>query len=77
MINVNTPSIESENEKNKINPNIARNIPKVIGINSGKMKMSTPVTNGIAETTEGILKLKNRTPKATKYPPAIRYRKSG
>jgi hypothetical protein len=69
--------MDSENEKNNINPNMARNIPKVIGINSGKMKISTPVTNGIAETRDGILKLKKRTPKATKYPPAIRYRKSG
>ncbi len=77
MINVSTPSIESENEKNKIKPNIARNIPKVIGINSGKMKINTPVTNGIAETMDGILKLKNRTPNATRYPPAIKYRKSG
>ncbi len=74
---VRTPRMESEKEKNKINPNRARNIPKVMGISSGKMKINTPVTSGIAETIDGILKLKKRTPSATRYPPAIRYRKSG
>ena len=74
---VSTPRIDSEKEKNKINPKTARKTPKVIGINSGKMKISAPVTNGIAETTDGILKAINKNPKATKYPPAIRYRKSG
>jgi len=72
MTNVNTPSIESEKEKNKINPNITRKTPNVIGINSGKIKISAPETSGIVETIEGILKLKNKTPKATKYPPAMR-----
>jgi len=66
-----------EKEKNKINPNSAKNIPKVMGISSGNMKTNTPVTSGIADTIEGILKLKKRMPSATKYPPAIRYKKSG
>ena len=74
---VSTPRMDKENEKKNISPNNARNIPKVMGISSGKMKMRIPVTNGMAATKEGILKLKKRIPKVTKYPPAIRYRKSG
>lgn len=66
MTKVRTPSIESEKEKNKISPNNARNIPKVMGINSGKMKIIAPVTSGIAETTDGILNAINKTPNATK-----------
>jgi hypothetical protein len=60
----------SENEKKKIKPNRIRNTPKVIGISSGNMKISTPLTNGIAANMDGSLNAKNKIPKATKYPPA-------
>jgi hypothetical protein len=67
----------NEKEKSRISPKTTRNIPKVMGIRSGKMKINIPVTKGTPAMAEGILKLMNKIPRATKYPPAVRYRKSG
>jgi len=72
IIKVRMPNIENWNANRRINPKNARKAAKVMGINSGKIKISIPATTGMPEKAGGILNEINRSPRAMRYPPAMR-----
>jgi hypothetical protein len=77
MISVIAPVMANWKANSSNKPNKPKNTANVTGISSGKINIITPATIGTADSEVGILKMMNKIPSATRYPPAIRYRKLG